>query len=52
MFGFKDGATAHTFYASLHGPRNFDFLGTMRFMTMQEKNILTRAIEIEKENWG
>ena len=55
-------ATAHVFCASHDGLKNSDFLRTKatqfkgifaQFMTMQEKKILVRAIEIQKaNNWG
>ena len=39
LFLFKDGAYL---YRSIFA----------QFMTMQEKQILARAVEIQKENWG
>ena len=51
--------TAHALCSSWDGPRNSDFLRTVRptykgifarFMTMQEKQIVTRAVGIQKEN--
>ena len=43
-------ATEHTFCAFWAGLRNVGFL--MRCKTMQEKENLARAVEMQKENWG
>ena len=33
-------------------PTNTEVFFSVRFMTMREKQILARAIGIQKENWG
>ena len=55
-------ASAHTFCASRDGPRSSDFLRTAPtnlkgffcaiYITVRERKILGRSIEIEKDNWG